>query len=259
MNQNPEQNAQSLVEHLTELRTRVVRALLIVVGGFLACWGYSERIIDVIRKPIAPFLKSETGGLVYLGVMDKFIAHLKVSFLAGVILTCPLWLYQVWKFIEPGLYQKEKKYSMGFIGFGSAMFLIGVSFAYFLVFPSAFKFLLNFGGSIDTPMITLAEYISFFLVTTLVFGAAFELPLIIVILGMLGIVSDKTLRQYRRFAIVGLAVISAVLTPPDAISMFMLLIPLVGLYEISIVLVRIFQQRPQLSNLPDVRPPESKA
>lgn len=233
---------QSLVEHLVDLRIRVTRALYGIALGFAACYHFSEKLMEIIRRPIQPFLSNE-GGLVFLGVMDKFLAHLKVSLLGGVILSCPWWLYQSWKFIAPGLYESEKKYAFGFIFFGSFLFSCGVLFAYFLVYPAAFEFLLHFGGTADKPMITLDEYLSFFVTTTLVFGAAFELPLIITILGILGIVDEKMLRSKRRYAIVALAALSAVLTPPDALSMFMLLVPLVMLYEISIYLVK-FLKRP---------------
>ncbi|MGE0761921.1 MAG: twin-arginine translocase subunit TatC [Bdellovibrionales bacterium] len=245
---NPETQAQSIVEHLTELRIRVTRALYGIALGFAVCYNFSEHLMEVIRKPIQPFLGTESGGLVFLGVMDKFLAHIKVSLLAGVILSCPWWLYQAWKFIAPGLYEGERRYATGFIFFGSLLFAAGVLFAYFLVYPAAFKFLLNFGGTTDTPMITLGEYLSFFVTTTLVFGAAFELPLIITILGLLGIVDEKLLRSKRRYAIVILAVLSAVVTPPDALSMFMLLVPMVLLYELSIFLVQMLK-RPRATAL----------
>lgn len=221
-----------------------MRAAYGIALGFAVCWTYSDKIMDLIRQPIVEALQGTgNSGLVVLGVMDKFVAHLKISVLAAVILTCPWWLYQVWKFVAPGLYESERRYAVGFIGFGSLMFLIGVSFAYFLVFPAAFKFLLGFGGSVDKPMITLDNYLSFFTTTTLVFGLAFELPLVLVILGMLGIVDENILRSKRRYAIVILAVISAIVTPPDALSMFMLLVPLTALYELSIFLVKAFKRR----------------
>lgn len=258
MTQSPLDQSQSIVEHLSELRFRVVRALWGLIVGFGICYYFNEQLMDVIRMPIQPFLPNNGGGLVFLGVMDKFVAGLKVALLGGIILSCPWWLYQLWKFIAPGLYDKERKYAIGFISFGSFMFLIGVSFAYFLVYPAAFKFLLSFGGTKDTPMITLSEYLSFFVTTTLVFGAAFELPLIMVILGLLGIIDDKLLRSKRRYAIVILAVISAVLTPPDALSMFMLLVPLTVLYEMSIVLVRVFVKARETNPELQIRPPEAK-
>jgi sec-independent protein translocase protein TatC len=171
------------------------------------------------------------------------MAHIKISFLGGFILTCPIWIYQIWKFIAPGLYKKEKRYIAGFIASGTFLFLLGVSFAYFIVFPMAFQFLMTFGGEVDKPMITISEYLSFFLTTTLMFGASFEMPLIISMLGMMGIVSQKFLKEKRRYAIMGLAILSAVITPPDLLSMLMMLIPLVVLFEISVLVVGFFERK----------------
>jgi sec-independent protein translocase protein TatC len=121
--------------------------------------------------------------------------------------------------------------------------LTGVSFAYFLVLPTAFEFLFTFGGSVDKPLITISEYLSFFATMTLVFGASFELPLVLVVLGAIGLVSSQILRQKRRYAILALATLSAVITPPDVLSMLMLLIPMMFLYEVSILLVRLIETR----------------
>jgi sec-independent protein translocase protein TatC len=237
---------QSLIEHLVELKKHLVRILYILVVGFLLCIYFSEYIFDFIRAPILPYLSGP--GLVFTAPIDKFMAHIQVSFLAGVILTCPFWLYQIWLFIAPGLYQHERKIGVLFIFFGTLLFLIGVFFVYKIVFPMAFKYLLSFGGDIDKPMITIREYLGFFVTTTLLFGCAFELPLVIVVLGMLGIIDHNFLREKRRMAIMVLAILAAVITPPDAISMLAMLIPLILLYEISILIVeRIAKKRAAVS------------
>lgn len=227
---------QSLIEHLIDLKRSVVRILFIIVGGFVVSIYFSEHIFNFIREPILPYLDS--GGLVFTAPIDKFMAHMQVSLLASAIITAPLWLYQVWLFIAPGLYNTEQKIGRYFIFFGTILFLLGVAFVYKIVYPMAFKYLLTFGGGIDKPMITISEYLSFFITTTLLFGCSFELPLILVVLGMLGIIDDKVLREKRRVAIMVLAVFSAIITPPDAISMLAMLIPLLILYEISIILVK---------------------
>ncbi len=229
---------QTLVEHLTDLRKSLLRSVIAVLIGFAGSWIFSEFLFDLIRQPIAPFLKE--GGLVFTAPMDKFLAHIKVSLLAGIIVTCPFWIYQIWRFIAPGLYDNEKKYGVGFIFSGSFLFLTGVCFVYYIVFPMAFDFLMNFGGGTDSAMITIGEYLSFFTTTTLVFGAAFEMPLILTILGMMGVIDHHFLASKRRYAIVILAALSAFITPPDVISMFAMLIPLALLYELSILLVKFF-------------------
>jgi sec-independent protein translocase protein TatC len=234
---------QSLIDHLTELRIRITYALYGIIVGAIAAYNFSEKIFDYIRLPIKPYLKD--GGLVFMGPMDKFLAHIKVSLLAGVLISSPFWFYQIWKFIAPGLYTKERKYATGFIGVGSGLFLTGGMFAYFLVLPMAFKFLMTFGGNTDQPMISIDEYMSFFLTTTLAFGVAFEMPLVISILGMLGIIDQKFLREKRRFAIMGIAIVAALITPPDLLSMLLMLVPMVALYEISILVVGFFERKNQ--------------
>lgn len=230
-----------LVDHLAELRFRLIRSVWAILIGMIICYNFTDQIFDVIRAPIAPYLP--THGLVFTAPADKFIAHLKVAFFSGLILSCPAWFYQVWKFISPGLYSREKKYTVGFIFSGSVLFMLGILFSYFLVMPAAFHFLMGYGGTTDQAMITIDEYMSFFLMTTLMFGLSFEMPLVIVILGMLGIVSSKFLREKRRFAIVGMSVLSAVITPPDILSMTFMLVPMVILYEISIFLVMFFERK----------------
>ena len=135
---NPDDSELGLIDHLTELRSCLKWALLFVAGGFLLSWGFSEKIFDFMRAPIEPFLNPSAGGLVFTAPMDKFIAHIKVSALSGIIISCPFWLYQVWRFVAPGLYKSEKRYAVGFLSFGTALFLTGVSFVYFVVYPMAF-------------------------------------------------------------------------------------------------------------------------
>lgn len=231
------EDRQPLVEHLGELRDRLIKcAYAIFICGIIA-WFFSAEIFELIRVPIAPYLNNTDGGLIFTHPMDKFMAHVKVAMLAGLIFSCPVWLYQLWKFVAPGLYAHEQKYAAAFIVSGTMLFVAGVLFVYYLVFPAAFKFLLGFGGDVDKPLITISEYLSFFVTTTLVFGISFELPLILVLLGLIGIVDVAKLRKHRRYAIVLLAVVSAVVTPPDMLSMIMLLVPLLFLYEVSILIL----------------------
>jgi sec-independent protein translocase protein TatC len=237
------EKGQSLVEHLTELRIRLINSLYAIILGFAVCYYFSEQIFNVIRGPIQQYLPQ--GGLIFTGPMDKFMAHIKLSFMGAIILTCPFWLYQVWLFVAPALYKKEKRYAAGFIMSGSILFLMGSLFTYFVVLPMAFKFLMTYGGETDKPMISIQEYMAFFSHTCLAFGAAFEMPLLISTLGMLGLVSKKFLQEKRRYAIMLIAIISAVIAPPDLLSMVLLLIPMVALYEISVFVVGVFEKKRQ--------------
>jgi sec-independent protein translocase protein TatC len=231
-------NQMPLVEHLAELRVRLVRAVIIIIVGCIVCYNFSDKLFDVVRAPILPYLKN-THGLVFTAPMDKFMAHLKLSLLAGMILTCPLWFYQLWKFISPGLHETERKMGAFFILFGSTLFITGNLFAYYVVYPTAFDYLMNFGGDTDTAMITIDAYMSFFISTTLIFGVAFELPLILIGLSLLGIIDANFLASKRRYAIVVLALASAILTPStDLLSMVFMLIPMTLLYESSIWIIR---------------------
>lgn len=233
---------QSLTEHLRELRVRLIRSIWGIFAGAVLCYNFVEHIMGYIRAPIERHLQG--GGLVFTAPADKFIAYLKIAAFCGFILATPWWLYQAWKFVAPGLYAKERKYTLAFILSGSLLFVSGVLFGYFLALPAAFDFLMMFGDATDKPMITIDHYLSFFTTMLICFGIAFELPLIIIILGMLGIVSQEFLRKNRRYMVVVLAIAAAILTPtPDAVSMFTLLIPLYVLFEISIFFVGFFERQ----------------
>ncbi len=233
----PNGKVQGFGDHIVELRDRVIKMLLIMAVGSLICFMYSELLFEIIKAPISPYLKN---GLAYTGVMDKFVAHIKVSIVAGCILTAPFWLFQLWKFIAPGLYNKEKTFALSMIGFGTLLFISGVSFVYFLVLPACFDFLMNFGGQTDVAMITIDNYVNFFTTMSLVFGFMFELPLVLVLLGLMGIITYETLINIRRYMIVIFAILSGVLTPPDLMSQIFLLVPLCILYELSIIILKYF-------------------
>lgn len=235
----------SLIEHLGELRYRLTRAAWFIFFGMCLCWGFSEKLFDIIRMPIQPYLPS--GGLVYTGPIDKFMAHIKIAFVAGLVVSAPFWLYQLWKFISPALYRNEKKMATGFIFFGTFQFVLGVLFSYFVVLPMAFKFLMTFGGDVDKPMITIDHYLGFFTQTAVVFGLTFEMPVVISFLGMMGLVSQRFLREKRKYAVVGITAVSAVVAPPDALSMILLMVPLWVMYEISIVIVGLLEKKKTLT------------
>lgn len=236
-----EEKNMSLIEHISELRFRLTRAAWAIFFGMCLCWGFSEKLFDIVRKPIQPYLPN--GGLVFTGPIDKFMAHIKLAFIAGLVISAPFWLYQLWKFISPALYRNEKKMATGFVFFGTFQFLLGVLFSYFVALPMAFKFLMTFGGDIDKPMITIDQYLGFFTQTAVVFGLTFEMPVVISFLGVMGLVSQKFLKEKKKYAVVAIAVVSAIAAPPDALSMIILMVPLWVMYEISIIVVGIFEKK----------------
>ena len=238
-----EDQEQPLVDHLTELRKCLIRSIVFVAIGFAVSWMYSDQIFDLLRQPISPFLKTDSGGLIFTAPMDKFMAHIKVALFAGFVMSSPFWIHQLWLFISPALYKEERKYGVAFILFGTLLFLSGVSFVYFVVYPLAFEFLMTFGGDKDVPLIKIDEYLSFITTTTLVFGLTFEMPLILAVLGRLGIVNSDMLKASRRYTVVILALLSAIVTPPDLISQILLLIPLYLLFEFSIYLVQVIEKK----------------
>ncbi len=231
----------SLFEHLHELRIRLTKAAYGIFVGMIVCWMYSEQFFNFLREPIKQYLPS--GGLVFTAPMDKFMAHVKISFVGGMMLSAPFWLFQLWSFIAPALYKKEKKVALSFVVFGTLQFLMGLVFSYFVVLPMAFKFLMNFGGSVDTPMITIDNYLGFLTHTAVVFGLCFQMPVIISFLGLLGIVSQKFLREKRRYAVILITVVAAIAAPPDALSMILLMFPMWFLYELSIFIVGYLERR----------------
>lgn len=238
---NPEDKSMTLIEHLSELRVRLTQSAYSIVVGTCLAWGLSDHLFNLIRKPIQPYLPN--GGLVFTSPIDKFMAHIKLAVVAGLVFSAPFWLYQVWKFISPALYKNEKKYAAGFILSGTIQFVLGVLFSYFIVLPMAFKFLMTFGGDIDKPMITIDHYMGFFTQTAIVFGLTFEMPVIISFLGLTGLVSHRFLKENRKYAVVGITVISAIAAPPDALSMVLLMVPLWFMYEMSVIIVGIFEKR----------------
>lgn len=234
-------NDMSLVQHIGELRFRVTRAAYGILAGMGACWGFSDQIFNFVRQPIQQYLIG--GGLVFTAPMDKFMAHIKLAFVAGLLLSSPFWLYQLWSFIAPALYKKEKKVAAGFIFFGTLQFVMGLLFSYFVVLPMAFKFLMSFGGDIDKPMITIDHYLGFVTQTAVVFGLCFQMPVVISFLGLLGVVSQRFLREKRRYAVVGISVVAAIAAPPDALSMILLLVPMWILYEVAILIVGFLERQ----------------
>jgi sec-independent protein translocase protein TatC len=224
------------LDHLEELRRRLVYSIAAVAVGFFACWGFRVKIYAVMQKPIMDALKSHgmPDKLVYLNPIEPFDLYLKIAALAGLFLTSPFVLYQVWMFISPGLYRNEKRYVMPFMTSTIALFSAGGYFGYRIVYPRALDFLIGFGSQF-TPMITISEYTSLFLSIILGMGLIFEMPILIFFLALMGIVSAGFMWKNFRYAILLIFVVAAIVTPtPDVLSMCVFAAPMVGLYILSI-------------------------
>ena len=229
----------SLTEHLTELRDRIIKILLVITLGFIFCYFFSKNILTIISQPIKPYLTHTNGQLIFISPFEKFFSYLWVSLFAGFIVSSPFWLYQVWKFISPGMYKGEKKWSLLFVGSSVFLFLSGILFVYFAVFPLSFNFLLNFGGE-EAAYISLKPFLSFFLRTALVFGLVFEMPILLFSLLKLNIITVEQLTKARPYVIILIALLSAIITPPDILSMLFMMFPVYLLFEASIWLSRKF-------------------
>ncbi len=227
-----------LTTHLAELRSRLYRILIAVGLGFFACYYFKEGLFKVITRPLTEVLPKNSH-MIFTGLPEAFFIYMKIAFFASLILTSPYTLYQIWKFVSPGLYEKEKKYVFPFVAASSTLFLGGILFGYFFVLPTAFEFFVAFSTDFLKPMISFREYLSFTMKFLLAFGISFELPVFIFFLTKIGIVNAPLLVRYRRYAILMIFIAAAVLTPsPDAFSQILMAIPLMFLYEISIFVSR---------------------
>ncbi len=230
-----------LWEHLDELRTRLIRCLVAIVIGVAITYNFSEYIVLFLEKPLLNLLPESEAHLYFTGLTDKFMTYLKVSVLSAIAITYPYLMYEIWRFVAPGLYRDERRFALPFIVVGTFAFLAGLAFAYWVVIPYGYHFLINFGSPSDKPIITLTEYFSLTLKLILVVGIVFELPVAMVLLAKFGILDAKRAAGLRKHAFVASAVISAVLTPStDAFSMLLVLIPMIFLYELGILGVKTF-------------------
>jgi sec-independent protein translocase protein TatC len=233
-----EDHKMSLTEHLIELRKRLLRILIALGIGFGICYYYKDLVFDIITKPLTQVLPLNSH-LVYIGLTEAFFVYMKLAFFASLLVTSPVVLYQIWKFISPGLLPKEKKYIIPFVFSSTLLFLGGVLFGYFIALPPAFKFFVSFNNQYLQAMISFREYISLFVTFLLGFGLSFELPVFIFFLAKLGIVNAKMLSRQRKYAILIIFIVAAVLTPsPDALSQILMAIPLMFLYEVSIFVAK---------------------
>jgi len=228
--------------HLEELRRRLIVCFTAVGIGFVLSYGFKEKLFQILTRPLIGVM--ETGDkLIFTGLPEAFFTYLKVAFLSGIILATPIIFYEFWMFVAPGLYDKEKRLVIPIVFLSTLFFVGGSFFGYFIVFPYGFKFFLGFASETIRPLPSMREYLSFASKLLLAFGVVFELPLIITFLAKLGIVSVSFLKKNRKYAVLLFFVGAAILTPPDVVTQIMMALPLMVLYEISIVGARIFGKK----------------
>lgn len=232
----------SFLEHLDELRVRLVRIVIGLVVGFAACWSFHEQIFHIMTEPLrkAGFAQK----FIYTSPAEALLLYMKMSFFVGIFVASPWVLYQIWAFIAPGLYPKEKAWAIPFVGAGSAFFALGAAFGHYYLFPTTFQFLGQFGGEDMQFLPKINEYYSFYSWFLLGLGLVFQIPVIIFVLSRLGIVTPRYLLKGWKWAILGSFVLSAFITPtPDAVTQTMLAGPMIGLYLLGVAVAAIFGRR----------------
>lgn len=230
-----------LTAHLEELRRKLIISGITWLLAFLACYTFAEKLFDLIAEPVRQALPQGTS-LVFLTATEPFFTYLKIGALAGLLVALPVIFWQIWSFVAPGLYQHEKRYIIPFVLVSTLCFVTGAFFGYQYVFPMAFKVLIQFGtgsGELNA-MLSMGSYLSLSSKLLLAFGLIFELPVVIFFLARMGIVDHKMLARNRKFALLAAFVVGAVLTPPDVFSQTALALPFIVLYEIGILVARLF-------------------
>jgi sec-independent protein translocase protein TatC len=239
------------LEHLGELRVRIVRSLWALLVGLGIALPFSQRIMDYLARPV----QSTGNSLVFLALTEAFWVQMKVAMIVGLFIAAPAILWQVWAFIAPGLYEHERRYAAPFVIIGSVLFIGGGVFSLKVVTPYAIQFLLSYSRPGLTPMISVGSYIDFLLKFTLAFGLVFELPLGITLAARMGLVTARTLARNRKYAILGAFIAGAILTPtPDAFNQALMAGPLIILYEVGIVCARIFGRKAKPATVTDETP-----
>ena len=232
-----EENQETFVSHLVELRNRLIKAVVAVLGIFTVLFIYPgpSAIYDVLAQPMMASLPEGTR-MIATGVITPFMVPVKVTLLAAFILSLPVVLYQGWAFVAPGLYRHEQRLALPLIASSTLLFLLGMAFCYFVVFRTVFHFIAGFAPESITPAPDIEAYVGFVMTMFIAFGITFEVPIAVVLLIKTGIASVEKLREARGYVIVGAFIIAAIVTPPDVVSQFMLAVPLCLLYELGLII-----------------------
>jgi len=253
-NSQEEGTEETFISHLVELRDRIIRAGLAVIVVFVGLVYWAPDIFRLLARPLMNNLPKD-GKMIVTDVTGSFFVPMKVTMLVAFVIALPFVLYQIWAFVAPGLYQHEKKLVGPLVGSSYTLFLCGMAFAYFVVFPTIFRVMAHYNAPLGAEMTTdIDNYLSFVLTMFIAFGVTFEVPIVVVLLVRMNVVTLKKLKEVRPYVIVGAFVISAVVTPPDVFSQLILAIPLVVLYEAGIIAARLIVGK-QPAVVEDASPP----
>ena len=246
--QNQNEGAEeTFISHLVELRDRIIRAGISVIVVFLGLVYWAPDIFRLLARPLMTNLPKD-GKMIVTDVTGSFFVPMKVTMLVAFVIALPFVLYQIWAFVAPGLYQHEKKLVGPLVGSSYTLFLCGMAFAYFVVFPTIFRVMAHYNAPLGAEMTTdIDNYLSFVLTMFIAFGVTFEVPIVVVLLVRMGVLTVKKLKEIRPYVIVGAFVVSAVVTPPDVFSQLILAVPLIVLYEAGIIAARLFVSKPVAS------------
>jgi sec-independent protein translocase protein TatC len=238
----PEDEKVPFTSHLEELRRRLIICFIAIGVCFAVCYIFSKRLFEILMQPLLAAMPPDEK-LIYTGLPEAFFTYLKVALLAGILLAVPVIMYQLWLFIAPGLYDKEKRLVLPIVILSSFFFVGGALFGYFIVFPFGFKFFMGFSSEYVRPLPSMREYLGFSAKLLFAFGVVFELPLFVTFLAKLGIVDVPFLKAKRKYAILLFFVFASILTPPDVITQIMMAGPLMLLYEVGIIGARVFGKK----------------
>ncbi|MEA2465108.1 MAG: sec-independent protein translocase protein TatC [Acidobacteriota bacterium] len=241
---HPDDSRMTLVEHLTELRGRMVKSALALLVGVVVAYVFFPQIFEFLQRPYCALSpKRRLGGedcrLLVTGVLDQFLVRMKVSLMGGALLSSPVWLWQLWRFVTPGLHDRERRWAVPFVSASVVLFAAGATFSYFTL-SNGLSFLLSIGGEGVTSLLTVDKYLSFVTLMLLAFGVSFEFPVLMIFLNIIGVTPTERLRKWRRAMFFGLSVFAAVITPSqDPFTFLAMWIPLCLFYEVSILFGRI--------------------
>ncbi|MGD2126032.1 MAG: twin-arginine translocase subunit TatC [Desulfobacteraceae bacterium] len=233
---------QPFLSHLEELRKRLIACAIAVGIGFGISYAFSERLFLILVSPLKANMPAGDR-LIFTNLPEMFFTYIKTAFIAGVLLSAPLLFYEIWMFVAPGLYQKEKRYVIPFVLFSTILFVGGALFGYFIVFPFGFRFFLGFANEYIQALPSVKQYFSFAIKLLLAFGIVFELPVVAFFLARIGVLNADLLRKKRKYAMLLTFVLAAILTPPDVITQCMMAGPLIVLYEISIFVAKVAERK----------------